>query len=336
MKKCFIIAEAGVNHNGDFKNAVRLIDIAKESGADAVKFQTFKAEELVSSLAPKADYQKKNTAGNESHLEMIRKLELPFEDFRKLGAYCGKAGIHFMSTPFDHSSIDFLSEIEMPFFKIPSSEITNFPYLDRIARAGKPLILSTGMSTLQEVREAVSVLNSAGNKEVTLLHCTSSYPADPRDANLRALQTLKETFGLPVGYSDHTPGIEVSLAAVALGACVIEKHFTLNKTLPGPDHKASLSPEELHALVKGIRIVESSLGHGRKEPTESERNTAAVARKSLVAARDILPNTVLTHEMIAIKRPGTGIPPAKLQLFIGKRSRVAIAADTPLLPEMFQ
>ncbi|MBI2982166.1 MAG: N-acetylneuraminate synthase [Deltaproteobacteria bacterium] len=336
MKRCFIIAEAGVNHNGDLKRAVQLVDLAKESGADAVKFQTFKAEELVSSQAPKADYQKKNTARNESQLEMIRKLELPFKDFRRLSATCRKVGIHFMSTPFDHSSIDFLSEIEMPFFKIPSSEITNFPYLDRIARAGKPLILSTGMSTLKEVQEAVSVLTRAGNKEVILLHCTSSYPADPRDANLRAMQTLKEVLGLPVGYSDHTPGIEVSLAAVALGACVIEKHFTLDRNLPGPDHKASLSPDELHALVRGIRIVESAIGSGEKEPAESEKKIAAIARKSLVAARDILPNTVLTHEMIAIKRPGTGISPAKLQIFIGKRSRVAIAADTPLLPEMFQ
>ena len=333
---CFIIAEAGVNHNGDFELARQLIDVAVEAGADAVKFQTFQAERVVSAEAPKAAYQLETTDDAESQLEMIRKLELSPDDHVELQAYCQESGILFISTPFDQESVDLLDTLDVPAFKVGSGEITNWSLLEHIAGKGKPIILSTGMSYLSEVDEAVRVIEDAGNDQLVLLHCVSNYPADPSDVNLRAMETMAKAFQVPVGYSDHAPGIEIALAAVALGACVIEKHFTLDKDLPGPDHKASLEPEELKALVRGIRVVESSLGHGRKQPAPSEANTAEVARRSLVAARDIPAGTKLSEGLIAIKRPGTGLPPRLRPHLLGQTVKADIKAGTLFIWEMLK
>jgi N-acetylneuraminate synthase len=293
-----------------------------------VKFQTFKAEQLVSPDTPKAIYQMRGSGSSESHYDMLKRLELSQKAHQDLRSYCRKKGILFMSTPFDQQSADFLSEIGVPVFKIASGEITNLPFLRYVARMGKPMIVSTGMAHLSEVEEAIHEIFAAGNQKLVLLHCVSNYPAEPADVNLRAMNTLAKAFNLPVGFSDHTLGIEVSLAAVALGASVIEKHFTLNRDLPGPDHRASLEPDDLAALVQGIRKVESSLGHGRKEPADSEVNTALVARKSLVAAKDIPANTVLTEELITIKRPGTGLPPIMLSNLVGRILRQSVKAGT--------
>ncbi|MDY6876675.1 MAG: N-acetylneuraminate synthase [Chloroflexota bacterium] len=331
---CFIIAEAGVNHNGSLKMARQLVDMAAQAGADAVKFQTFKAEKVISPQAPKAAYQLQTTDASESQLDMVKRLELPFDAFRELYDYCQTKDILFMSTPFDEESADFLADLGVDVFKIPSGEITNLPFLAHIARKGKPMIISTGMSYLGEVETAVRIIKEASDHGFVLLHCVSNYPADPADVNLRAMHTLAKAFGVPVGYSDHTLGIEVSLAAVAMGACVIEKHFTLKHSLPGPDHRASLEPDELTALVGGIRTVEASLGHGRKEPAASEANTAAVARRSLVTAQDIPAGTMLTEELIAIKRPGTGLPPAMRSYLVGRTVRVPVSAGTSLTLEM--
>jgi len=331
----FIIAEAGVNHNGKLDLAKRLVDVAVDAGADAVKFQTFKAEKVMTADAPKAEYQKVTTSSEESQLEMAKRLELSFEDFRHLKAHCDRAGIMFLSTPFDEESVEFLDALGVAAFKVPSGEVINHPFLGHIARRGKPILLSTGMSCLGEVDEAVRILRAAGNEQLLLLHCVSNYPAHPADANLRAMQTMAAAFQVPVGFSDHTPGIEVALAAVALGACVIEKHFTLDRDLLGPDHRASLGPDQLAALVRGVRTVESALGHGRKEPAASEANTAAVARRSLVAARDIPAGMAVTRELIAIKRPGYGLPPSALRYIIGRRTKARIPADTMLELEMF-
>ena len=333
-KPVFIIAEAGVNHNGSLELAKQLVDKAVEAGADAVKFQTFKAEKVVSSDAPKAAYQKSTTDPAESQLEMIRRLELPYEAFGELKTYCDRCGIMFMSTPFDDDSVDFLDSIGVPVFKIPSGEVVNHPFLEYVARKGRPLIMSTGMSYLSEVDEAVRVIDNTGNDQLVVLHCVSNYPADSADVNLRAMQTMATAFQVPVGYSDHTLGIEIPLAAVALGACVIEKHFTLDRGLPGPDHRASLEPAELKAMVQGIRKVEQALGDGRKAPALSEEDTRRVARRSLVAAHDILAGTVLTEEAIAIMRPGTGLPPALRQYVAGRRARIDISAGSLLSLEM--
>ena len=309
---CFIIAEAGVNHNGDLDLARQLVDAAVRTGADAVKFQTFQADRLVTSDAPKAEYQKETTGTTESQWEMLRRLELSAEAHRELMRYCQDKGILFMSSPFDELSADLLEELNVAVFKIPSGEITNLPFLSHIARKGKPMIVSTGMSYLSEVEAAVHAIEAANNRNYVLLQCTSNYPADPADANLSAMGTMARAFGAPVGYSDHTPGIEVPLAAVALGACVVEKHLTLDRGLPGPDHRSSLEPEEFSSMVRGIHSVEAALGHGRKEPAASESNTASVARKSLVAAQDIPAGAVLTEELIGVKRPGTGLSPATI------------------------
>lgn len=323
---CLIVAEAGVNHNGDPESARRLVDGAFEAGADAVKFQTFKTERLVSPEAPKAAYQVRTTGAEESQFEMLKRLELPPEAHRSLLAQCRRQGIAFLSTPFDEESADFLDSLGVPAFKIGSGEVTNLPLLRHVARKGKPIILSTGMSWLGEVEAAVRAIREAGGPGLALLHCVSNYPADPRDANLRAMRTMAEAFDVPVGYSDHTLGADVALAAVALGACVIEKHFTLDRNLPGPDHRASLEPAELAALVKGIRTVELALGTGRKEPAASEADVAGAARKSLVMARDAAAGTVLTEDLVSIQRPGTGLPPAVLPYVIGRRLRRDVAA----------
>jgi len=318
---CFIIAEAGVNHNGDIRLAKKLIDAAKEAGADAVKFQTFKAEEVAAPVAKKADYQKATTSPEESQLDMIKKLELSAKDFEELYSYAQKKGIIFLSTAFDKGSADLLQKLGVPAFKIPSGEINNFPFLKYIAGKGRPVILSTGMSTLKEVEKAVSVILQEGIKEIILLHCVSCYPARIEDTNLRAMETLKQAFNLPVGLSDHSLGIIVPVAAVALGACVIEKHFTLDKNLPGPDHKASLEPDELKEMVNGIRDIEKALGNGIKQPVAAEEEVKQVARRSIVAVADIPKGTVITAEMLGVRRPGTGIEPARLNEIIGKKAK---------------
>ncbi len=308
-KPCFIIAEAGVNHNGQLEMAIRLIDEAVSAGADAVKFQTFKAIRLATPDAPKAKYQQEMMGTKQSQLDMLRTLELSRENHLVLMEHCRRRGVHFLSTPFDEESADLLDELGVPAFKISSGEITNLPLLSHIAAKNKPLILSTGMCSLGEVETAVNTIEAVGSQGLILLHCVSSYPADPPEVNLRAMITLGAAFGTPVGYSDHTQGNEVAMAAVAMGACVVEKHFTLNRGLPGPDHRASLEPSELVDLIHGIRKVESALGTGRKTAVTSEADTAAIARKSLVAAKNIPAGTLITESMIAIRRPGTGLPP---------------------------
>ena len=324
---CFIIAEAGVNHNGEMNLARRLVEAAVEAGADAVKFQTFQADRLVTRDASKAEYQKETTGTNESHWEMIRRLELSPEAHRELMRYCQDKDILFMSSPFDELSADLLAELNVAVFKVPSGEITNLPFLSHIARKGKPMIVSTGMSYLSEVEAAVQTIESEQNRDYVLLQCTSNYPADPADANLAAMGTMARAFGALVGYSDHTTGIAVPTAAVAMGACVIEKHLTLDRSLPGPDHLASLEPGEFAAMVRSVRTVEAALGHGRKEPAASEANTSSVARKSLVASRDIPAGTRLSEELIAVKRPGTGLPPAMRAYLLGRLVREQIPAD---------
>jgi N-acetylneuraminate synthase/N,N'-diacetyllegionaminate synthase len=322
----FIIAEAGVNHNGSLKLAKRMIDSAKNCGVDAVKFQTFKTEEVVTRDAPKAEYQKAS-APAESQFEMIKKLELSEPAFRELSDYCRKKKIIFLSTPFDFQSARFLYKLGVPAFKIGSGELTNIPLLLQIAQYGKAVILSTGMSDLKEVKDAVRVIYSTKNKKLILLHCTSNYPAKFEDINLRAMDTLKKKFNVPIGYSDHTKGIEVAIAAVAMGACVIEKHFTLDNNLPGPDHKASITPAELKCMVKSVRNIEKSLGNGIKEIRKSELEIKKVARKSIVASVDIPKGMILSKEMLVIKRPGTGIEPKFLGRIIGKRLKKNILED---------
>lgn len=320
----YLIAEAGVNHNGDMDMALTLVDAAAEAGADAVKFQTFSADRLVTKQAPKAKYQLETTDQTESQYQMLKKLELSEEAHRLLLARCQQKGVLFLSSPFDETSADLLESLDVPAYKIPSGEITNHPYLAYVARKGRPVILSTGMSSLGEVEAAVQTIAAAGNPPLVLLHCVSQYPAPPEELNLRAMHTLEAAFGVPVGFSDHTEGIEMPLVAVALGAAVIEKHFTLDRSLPGPDHCASLEPDELQRLAQGMRRVQAALGDGRKLPTPSERNTADVARKSLVAACDIPAGTVLTAELVAVRRPGTGLPPALRQQLIGRRTTRAL------------
>jgi N-acetylneuraminate synthase len=333
-RPCFVIAEAGVNHNGTLELAKKLVDVAAAAGADAVKFQTFKAERLVSAAAPKAEYQLQTTDASESQLEMLRRLELSPDFHRQLWVYCQELGLMFLSTPFDEASADLLDDLGVPAFKIPSGEVTNWPFLQHVAGKGKPMIISTGMANMAEVYDAVRVVRDAGCERFALLHCVSNYPAKASDVNLRAMATMAAAFGVPVGYSDHTTGIEMPLAAVALGACVLEKHFTLDRNMPGPDHPASLEPDELVAMVAGIRNVEAALGHGRKEPAVSEAATAAVARKSLVTARDIFAGTLLTEDMITAKRPGTGLPPAMRPYLLGRTLRKDVAEDTLLTLEM--
>jgi N,N'-diacetyllegionaminate synthase len=332
---CFIIAEAGVNHNGNPELAFRLVDAALHAKADAVKFQTFISEQVISAGAPKAAYQRETTGTGESQLEMVKKLEFPPEVFRDIQKYCQRVGILFLSTPFEESSADVLEALAVPAFKIPSGEITNFPFLEHVARKCRPMIVSTGMSDLEEVRAAVEVIRNCSNSELILLHCVSSYPASPASVNLRSMYTLAREFSVPVGFSDHTLGIEVSLAAVALGATVIEKHLTLDKTLPGPDHKASLEPGEFAAMVRGVRIVESALGDGKKGPTPDERDTASVARKSLVSTCALTRGTILTEDAIAIRRPGTGLAPVLRPQLIGRQLRQDVSAGEVLTWEMF-
>jgi N,N'-diacetyllegionaminate synthase len=316
----FIIAEAGVNHNGKIDLAYKLIDVAYESGADAVKFQTFKTENLVSINAPKAPYQKNITSQLESQFSMLKKLELDFNVHKKLINYCKKKGIVFLSTPFDHESIDLLNELNIKIFKIPSGEITNLTYLRHIGSLGKEVILSTGMSNLKEIEDALKILIDSGTSKgnITVLHANTMYPTPMEDVNLRAMQTIRDKFGVSVGYSDHTLGIEVDIAAVTMGATVIEKHFTLDKTMDGPDHKSSLNPEELTMMVNSIRNIEKALGSSIKKPSKSEEPNIASARKSIVASRSIKKGEIFTEQNITIKRPGTGISPMEWDSMIDK------------------
>ena len=327
--KTIIIAEAGVNHNGDYNRAVEMVYAAKAAGADYVKFQTAVPELVISSVAPKAEYQKETTGEGESQLEMCRKIHLKLDDYAPLAQLCREVGIGFMSTPFDLVSIDCLAPLGMDYWKIPSGEITNLPYLRKIARKGGKVILSTGMCELEEVEAAMRVLTDNGlqRSDISLLHCNTQYPTPMRDVNLRAMDALRTLNPGAVGYSDHTQGIEVPVAAVAMGAQIIEKHFTLDKNLPGPDHKASLEPAELAAMVSAIRNIEQAIGSGQKYVSESERPNIEVARKSIVAARDIKAGELLTEENITVKRPGNGVSPMLWDSVIGTKAIRDFKAD---------
>lgn len=318
MNHTCIIAEAGVNHNGSFELALRMIDAAKEAGVDYIKFQTFIPEQLVSKYAQKAEYQVVNTGNNESQFSMLQKLSLTDAQFTQLKNYCEKIGIGFISTPFDLKSIDFLSTLDMDFWKVPSGEITNLPYLEKIAKTGMKVVLSTGMSDISEIIEAIKILETNGAGDIALLHCNTQYPTPYCDVNLKAMETISNATGKPVGYSDHTEGIEVPIAAVAMGATIIEKHFTLDKTMDGPDHKASLDPTELKAMVTAIRNVEVALGSYEKKPTQSESSNKTAARKSIVASKPIQKGELFTEDNITVKRPGNGISPMLWYSVIGQ------------------
>ncbi len=315
-----IIAEAGVNHNGSIDIAKKMIDVAVNAGVDLVKFQTFKAEMLVTKIAGKAYYQKNHTKKNETQFEMIKKLELDRADHIELLNYCKQKNIQFLSSPFDHESIDLLEELNTPFYKIPSSEITNLPYLRHIGSMDKPIVMSTGMATLEEVRAAMEVLMKATVKkdDITILHCNTEYPTPMADVNMQAMLTIQKELGVKVGYSDHTLGIEVPIAAVAMGASVIEKHFTLDRTHSGPDHAASLEPDELQAMVTAIRNIEKAMGDGVKTPSLSEIKNIPIARKSIVAKKPINKGERFTENNLTVKRPGTGISPMEWDAFLGK------------------
>lgn len=330
-KHVMIIAEAGVNHNGSMENAFRLVDAAADAGVDYIKFQTFKAEKLVSGSAKKADYQIHNTRNSEeTQLQMLQKLELSQEQHAQLIAYCQKKNIQFFSTAFDLDSLEYLHEVGLKMVKIPSGEITNLPYLRKAARLFKQVILSTGMTTISEIKDAVSVFTDAGipKENITILHCNTEYPTPMDDVNLKAMLHIQEVFATKVGYSDHTLGIEVPIAAVALGASIVEKHFTLDKKMNGPDHSASLEPDELKAMVSAIRNLEKALsGSGMKEVSPSEQKNLAIARKSIVATKEIHKGELFTEKNIGVKRPGTGISPMKWDEVIGKVSQQDFAED---------
>lgn len=329
MDRILIIAEAGVNHNGDVSLAKRMVDAAADCGADAVKFQSFSAARIISTFAPKAAYQKQTTGSEESQLDMVRRLELDAKAHEALLAHCRRRQIIFLSAPFDIESVDLLAGLGLSIFKIPSGEITNLPLLRKVGALGKRVLLSTGMADMAEVQAALDVLEASGTSrsDVTVLHCNTEYPTPYDDVNLAAMLTIRDALGAAVGYSDHTPGIEVAIAAAALGAVVIEKHFTLDKNMPGPDHRASLEPVELTAMVRAIRNVERAMGHGIKRPSSSELPNRAVARKSIVAARPIRRGQVLTHDDVAIKRPGTGISPMLWDDICGKTAARDFAED---------
>lgn len=326
---CLVIAEAGVNHNGSLEMALQLVDAAAEAGADVVKFQTFKTERVVSRRAAKADYQKTGSADGQTMYEMLKRLELSDDEFRAIAAHAKSRGIIFMSKG-HREDIDFLVELGVPALKIDSAAVVYYSLLRKAAGMGLPVILSTGGSRLGEVEKALDLLAAHGNPPVALLHCTTAYPAPPDQVNLRAMATLRAAFGLPTGFSDHTEGIEIPIAAAALGACIVEKHFTLDRALPGPDHKASLEPQELRRMVEGIRKVEQALGDPRKRPTELEQRNMQVMRRSLVAERDIAAGERLQADMIAFKRPGTGLGEDFLDLLVGRLAARPIAAGEPI------
>ena len=324
---CYIIAEAGVNHNGDVQRALALIAEAAKAGADAVKFQTFSAENLVTRTAKMAGYQVKNTGEEKSQFDMLKALELPLSAYPELQSYAGSLGIDFLSTPFDETAVDFLGKLDVPLFKVGSGDMNNHPYLRKIAVWKRPVILSTGMADLDEVLESVSVLRNAGLNEIIVLQCTTNYPAQNHEINLRAMQTLHQQTGCITGFSDHTESILAAIVSVALGASVLEKHFTLDKNLPGPDHKASLEPGELKRMITQIREAETMLGDGIKKPNPSEISIREVARKSIVSARNIPAGKIITSEDIICKRPGNGIQPREWEKIIGKTAKEAIEED---------
>ena len=324
MQKVFIIAEAGINHNGSLELAKLMVDKSVEAGVDCIKFQTFKSENLVNKDAKKAEYQINNTGSDDSQYSMLKKLELSYSDFSELKSYCDEKGIMFLSTPFDLESIDFLANLGMKIFKVPSGEITNLPYLRKINSYKREVILSTGMANLEEIHDALNILKDC---KVTLLHCTTEYPCPYDSVNMNAMLTIRDKFNLPVGYSDHTRGIEIPVMAVAMGAKVIEKHFTLDKTMDGPDHKASLEPDELKKMVSFVRNVEKAFGTGVKEPQEAEKKNIAIARKSIVAKCDIKKGDIFTEENLTCKRPASGISPMKWDEIIGTRAIKDYAED---------
>ena len=326
----YIVAEAGVSHNGSLEMAKELARVAKECGADAVKYQTAVPELVISKFAQKAEYQKKTTGEQESQLEMVRRLHFDFAAHKELKEYCDSIGIQYLSAPFDIPSVEFLGSLKMPWMKVPSGEITNLPYLEAVGRTKTPVILSTGMSILSEVEDALTVLEDAGCPGVVLLHCNTEYPTPYEDANLGAMLDLADQFGLPVGLSDHTTGWECDVAAAALGAVVIEKHFTLDKNLPGPDQKASLNPEELRAMVQAVRRIEVAMGSGKKQVSPSEAKNKAVARKSIVAARPIKKGEVFTAENLTTKRPGDGVSPMRWYEVLGTEAAFDFAEDEPI------
>lgn len=332
MNRVFIIAEAGVNHNGSLKMARHLVDVAVKSGADAVKFQTFRAEAVVVPTLEKAKYQIKNMGTSEPQLEMLKKLELSTKAHGELVKYCKKKGIVFLSSPFDLKSVDLLHRLGLKIFKIPSGEITNLPYLRKIGRLRKKIIISTGMSNLEEIKTALSILTKAGvvKKDITVLHCNTEYPTPLEDANLSAMLTIRDVLKVNAGYSDHTLGTEVSIAAAALGARVIEKHFTLDRNMEGPDHRTSLEPEELAAMIKAIRNIEKSMGDGVKDASPSERKNKLIVRKSIVAFMDIKKGELFTEENLTVKRPGTGINPMEWYKIIGKSAKRNYLKEEPI------
>jgi N-acetylneuraminate synthase/N,N'-diacetyllegionaminate synthase len=323
---CFVIAEAGVNHNGEVKLAHRLIDAAADAGVDAVKFQTFDPDQVAAPAAVKADYQIEATGEEGAQLDMLRRLTLPPPAYRELARHAADRGLIFLSTPFDRSSADFLRELGVPAFKVSSGDVTNHPFLEHLARAGLPLLLSTGMSTLEEVARAVEVIRACGASSLALFHCVSNYPAAPGDCNLRAMETMRSAFGAPVGWSDHTDGIDISIAAVALGANLLEKHFTLDRNLPGPDHKASLEPDELRDMVSAIRRVEAALGDGVKRPVEAEIPIAVIGRRSLFWRTSLPVGALVTPDNLTALRPATGISPAEQASLVGRRLARAVQA----------
>lgn len=332
MSKVFIIAEAGVNHNGDMELAKRLIDAAHDAGADAVKFQTFKAENVVSAKAKKAAYQEVNTGNQESQLDMIKKLELGQSEFLELKQYADQVGIQFMSTAFDMESVDFLAGLNMPFYKVPSGEITNLPYLRKIASLDIPIILSTGMSDLGEIEKAVEVFENGhrNRKDIYVLHCNTEYPTPFEDVNMKAMLTIGQAFGVSIGYSDHTLGVEVPVAAVAMGAKMIEKHFTLDRTMDGPDHVASLEPSELKQMVQMIRNVVQIMGDGIKRPSPSERKNKDIARRSIHLSNDVLAGAEIKISDLIMKRPGDGISPMEVDRVVGKKVKSDLEAEHQL------
>lgn len=327
----YIIAEAGVNHNGRLDLALQLCDAAKQAGVDAVKFQTWKTELIVSKETEMADYQKENIGNNESQFDMLKKLELSYDDFNTIKSYCDKIGIQFLSTADESESLDFLCSIGIPFIKLGSGDINNIPYLRYIGRKRMPVIISTGMSTMKDVSLAYETLQEAGAKDITVLHCTTNYPCPMNEVNLNAMLTIKNALKCKVGYSDHTMGIEIPIAAVALGAEVIEKHFTLDRNMEGPDHPASLEPEELAEMVRQIRHIEEALGNGFKEPNESERKISKVVLKSIVAKQDIQKGEILTENNLAIKRTNKGLSAAYWDLIIGTRAKTDYKTDEPII-----
>jgi N,N'-diacetyllegionaminate synthase len=332
----FVIAEAGVNHNGDIALARELVDAAAETGAHAVKFQTFKASQIVTPEAPKAAYQDNNVGTEISQLDMLQALELSFDAHHELRDRAHARGLIFLSSPFDEASLDLLVKIGVPALKIPSGELTNLPLLAQAAETGLPLIISTGMATMEEIATACTTIRDAGDPPFALLHCLSSYPADPAETNLHAMETMAEAFSVPVGYSDHTMGIEISLAAGALGACIVEKHLTLDRTLPGPDHSASLEPDAFGDMVRGLSTIHGALGDGNKRPMPSEISTKTAARKSLVTSRALAIGTVLADDMIDVRRPGNGFTPDARETILGSRLRRDVAAGLGRPPADFE